>query len=365
MLKKKLVNTVLSIALVVTLIPFVSPPALASVGMDAAENLYTLGLFQGVGDNADGTPNFALDRAPTRNEAVTMLVRLLGKENDAQNSTSTMPFTDVANWAKPYVGYAYTNGLTTGTSATTFNGADTITASQYITFVLRALGYSSGSDFAWDSAWVLSDELGFTSGEYKSTTRIFTRGDVAKISFNALTATLKGSDKMLFESLIESGAITRSAADSIITPPLYVNNRKVASVQSFYRMTMGGVRSECQANNLATELYQFILNNTGREVTAPDMFGDNVYLDAPVYYYMTREIAFMETTGLGGTPIQTYRIYIWLNAGYPDVTLPLGSLLIYDATHNKWYQLTSDNDLSDLDEIYGRGSWVEIYNNVA
>jgi hypothetical protein len=45
----------------------------------AADKLHTLGLFQGTGSNADGTPNYDLARTPTRAEAVTMLVRLLGK----------------------------------------------------------------------------------------------------------------------------------------------------------------------------------------------------------------------------------------------------------------------------------------------
>ena len=365
MTKRKLVNALLVITLVVTLIPFVSQPVRAAGGTYAAERLYALGLFQGVGDNADGTPNFALDRVPTRHEAVTMLVRLLGQEEAAKNETWTTPFTDVAEWAKPYVGYAYTTGLTTGTSATTYGGYDTITASQYLTFVLRALGYTSGSDFAWDSAWVLSDELGFTNGEYNASTRSFTRGDIAAISLSALTATYKDSDMMLYERLIDNGAITREAATSNITLPLYINGRKVISVQSFYRMTMGGVRSECQGNNTVAELYNFLQNNTGREVAAPDMFGDNVYLDAPVYYRMTREISFMATSGLDGIVVQTYRIYTWLNAGYPNVSLPLGSLLIYDATHDKWYQFTTDDELRDLDRIYELGNWVEIYNNVA
>lgn len=49
----------------------------------AAQNLYELGLFNGTGTDTDGNPIFDLDRAPTRHEAVTMLVRLLGKGEEA------------------------------------------------------------------------------------------------------------------------------------------------------------------------------------------------------------------------------------------------------------------------------------------
>lgn len=127
--------------------------AASSEAAEAAESLHALGLFNGTGTNEDGAPNYDLDREPSRAEAVTMLVRLLGKEEEAKNGTWTTPFTDVADWAKPYVGYAYTNGLTSGTSATTFGGTATVTASQYLTFILRALGYQSGTDFQWDKAW--------------------------------------------------------------------------------------------------------------------------------------------------------------------------------------------------------------------
>lgn len=161
---------------------------------EAAQSLYELGLFNGTGTDANGNPIFDLDRAPTRHEAVTMLVRLLGKGEEAENGTWNTPFTDVADWAKPYVGYAYANGLTSGTSATTYSGDAPVTASQYLTFVLRALGYSSGTDFQWDRAWELSDSLGITNGQYNADTTAFTRGDVAIISYNALSAGKKPMD---------------------------------------------------------------------------------------------------------------------------------------------------------------------------
>lgn len=128
----------------------------------AAWQLYYMGLFQGTDTDAEGFPVFSLDRSPTRAQGVTMLVRLLGQEEDALAGTWTTPFQDVPDWAAPYVGYAYEKGLTNGKSETRFDPDSTIRASEYLTFVLRALGYVSGTDFAWDSAWTLSDKLGIT-----------------------------------------------------------------------------------------------------------------------------------------------------------------------------------------------------------
>ena len=174
-----------------------------------ADALNALGLFQGVGKDAEGKPIYDLDRTPNRMEAVTMLVRLLGKEKEAIAGTWEIPFTDVMDWAKPYVGYAYANGLTNGTGKTTFSGKDPVTATQYLTFVLRAMGYSEADgDFRWDAAWELSDKLNITHGEYDASTASFDRGDVVKISWSALAAYVKGEGRFLGEKLLDEGVFT-------------------------------------------------------------------------------------------------------------------------------------------------------------
>lgn len=209
---KRIASLILSLALVLTLLP--TSFATDSEAIEAAQALYELGLFSGTGTYPDGSPNFDLDRTPTRAEAVTMLVRLLGKDEEAKAGVWETPFTDVDDWAMPYVGYAYANGLTSGTSGTTFGGAETINASQYLTFVLRALGYTSGMDFQWDAAWIKSDEIGLTAGQYSASTASFTRGDVAMISNNALSATGKNSGTSLLSQLVASGAVAGIATNT-------------------------------------------------------------------------------------------------------------------------------------------------------
>ncbi|MCI8933111.1 MAG: hypothetical protein HFE80_01155 [Clostridiaceae bacterium] len=190
--------------------------ALAATPADqAAKSLNSLGLFQGVGQNSDGSPNFDLKTAPTRAQSITMLIRLLGKEEEAVNGSWQMPFTDVPEWAKPYVGYAYANKLTTGLNDTTFGSGNAVTPSEYLTFVLRALGYESGSDFEWNSAWTLSDKLGVTSGEYTAGTTGFTRGNLASISYDALSAKQKANGKPLYESLMDAKVFTEEAAQQV------------------------------------------------------------------------------------------------------------------------------------------------------
>ncbi len=173
-----------------------------------ANTLYELGLFQGTGTTANGRPIYSLDTAPTRAQAVTMLVRLLGKETEAKAGVWELPFTDVEGWARPYVGYAYANGLTKGLSETAFGSSGKVTANQYLTFLLRALGYSSETDFAWNNAADYAASLGLRAAKKAA----FTRGDVAAVSAAALAQPMKEGGQTLAQVLTQNGAIDGALA---------------------------------------------------------------------------------------------------------------------------------------------------------
>ena len=173
----------------------------------AANDLYALGLFKGTGTDALGRPKFDLLVAPTRQVALTMLVRLLGKEAEALSKTWEHPFTDVDQWAEPYVGYAFANGLTKGVSTDKFGANDLVTTYQYLTFALRALGYNdSEGDFRWDDPTPLTRELELTSDDYADNNKAFYRGDIAIISHLALQRSIKNGP-VLMKYLIDSGAV--------------------------------------------------------------------------------------------------------------------------------------------------------------
>ena len=127
-MKKRVLCLILTLVMIFALVP--SAAAASDEAAEAAEALYELGLFKGTGTNSDGTPIFDLDKTPTRNQAIIMLVRLLGKEEEAKAGTWKIPFTNVADAMRPYIGYAYTNGLTNGYTATTYCGGNPIRANQ-------------------------------------------------------------------------------------------------------------------------------------------------------------------------------------------------------------------------------------------
>lgn len=191
---KRIVSLALALCMVLSLFTVgVHAETNNNEALQAAEELHRLGLFQGVGTNTDGTINYDLNRAMSREEGVTMLVRLLGMEDEAKKGTWKAPFTDVSEWAKPYVNYAYTNELTNGIGSNQYGGGTgyTMTATQYLTFCLRSMGYTSGKDFQWDSAWTLTDKLGITNKQYNAGNNTkFTRGDAAIVSLATYRATM-------------------------------------------------------------------------------------------------------------------------------------------------------------------------------
>ena len=173
----------------------------ASAGL-SSNLLGQLGLMQGTGSGFD------LLRAPNRAEALTMLIRLLGKEEEAIISDLDHPFVDVPRWASPYVGYAYYYGITQGISEDRFGSYDTVTATQYLTLVLRALGYQSGEDgdFVWDDPYALAYSVGILPDGVN--TGEFLRADMAIVSRAALDCRLKGESVTLTYKLLTQRAVS-------------------------------------------------------------------------------------------------------------------------------------------------------------
>ena len=167
-----------------------------------ADKLYAEGLFLGYGKDSNGKPIYGLEDSATRSQAVVMMVRIMGKTEEANNAEYSVPFVDVPNWAKQAIGYAYTHGLTAGTSATTFSPNLTISNTEYITFCLRALGYDANVDFEWDKAYIKANELGvIEDNEYTNRDEFFSRADMVIISYNTLMTKMKNSHITLAEYL--------------------------------------------------------------------------------------------------------------------------------------------------------------------
>jgi len=282
-----------------------------------AQELNSLGLFNGT-DNG-----YELDRAPSRAEAAVMLVRLLGKEEQALSSSASHPFTDVPQWADRYIAYMYDEGLTNGISATQFGAAQACEARMYVTFVLRALNYNDAAgDFTYNNSLSFARMIAvIDSDDYlRISQNEFLRGDLASVSFWALFSEMNGSDKLLLEKLIDENAVNAEKANfylSVIDAYMLLN-------YSYYRNYENGSLSYRETENInlsaagypsqifkiitdvqmadifsnSTEHVKYTIQYPGGETEAYDVY----YSDGYLYYDFGSDGKFkVEVSGGGNT----------------------------------------------------------------
>ena len=183
----------------------------APLNEDLAVRLQDLGLLKG-----DAT-GFALERAPTRSEGAVMLVRLLGKEKEALQAAGKSTFTD-AGWADSYLAYLQKNNIARGKTDSLFGGNDLLRAQEYVTFVLRALGYDDArGDFRYADALEFAEHKGLLSQVDRDRYRAasFLRDDMIYISWRALSVALNGSSRLLVNRLIDAGAVPVGAYELV------------------------------------------------------------------------------------------------------------------------------------------------------
>lgn len=200
-----------------------------------AQQLEELGLLRGTGQGASGETEFALDRAVSRIEALTMLVRLSGDGAEAEAHPKTHPFSDVPDWADGVVSLAYERGLTRGVSPTEFDPEAQVSADMYLTFLLRALGYSdeAGGDFSWEAPRDLAEGCGLFPRRLQQDP--FLRADLAEMTCAALFTPRKGEETTLCQQLAETGGLSsgQSAAADYLRGLLEAMGSRTGPFQGF------------------------------------------------------------------------------------------------------------------------------------
>ena len=196
---------------------------------EAIEVLKTVGIMVG-----DENGKFNPDAKVTRNEMAVVMCNLLDYTVASYKGTS--PFTDVPEWAEPYVAACYTNGITSGYDKVTYGGNDTVTTGQAALMLLKALGYFQYSaDFGSD--WLVeTTKNGSTAGLFDGVAtgakEALTRNDVAQMVLNSLEADLvkaekNGSDVQVGDIVISVGKATYDSRTGTDSKYAKIDNTKV------------------------------------------------------------------------------------------------------------------------------------------
>ena len=221
--------------------------------VEAIEVLEAVGIMIG-----DENGNFNPDQNVTRNEMAVVMSNLM--EYNVASYKDTSPFTDVPSWAEPYVAACWTNGITAGTSATTYGGSDNVTTSQAALMLMKALGYFQYSqDFGND--WQLAtatkgNDIDLFNGVDSGLREAMTRNDLAQLVLNTLeSGTVQAST---------SGSITVGGV-TIATDVQYnyvTSNAGYARSISTEKSTTNTTDAQSSIVELGEDLYQGDLTKT-------------------------------------------------------------------------------------------------------
>ncbi len=153
---------------------------------EAIEVLQAVGIMSGV----DDAGNFNPDGSLTRNEMAVVMAHLLNLDYDYYRGVNT--FSDVPDWAAPYVAACVAEGVTAGIGNGLYGGDQQITAAQAGLMVMKALGYfQNQEDFGtdWQVATIRqASYINLFDKVNSDAESALTRGQVAQLVLNGLKA---------------------------------------------------------------------------------------------------------------------------------------------------------------------------------
>ncbi len=166
------------------------------------EELRNMGFIRG-----DSEGNLNLDGKLTREQAVVIFCRLMGREAEAELFQGLVTFKDIKNsYYKPFIGYAVSKGWITGRDkkGEVFGFGDDITLNEFLALSLRALGYTEYKGQRFLEVGDKATELGLTEDVRPENVGALTRGDSFIIIKNTLFTDVKNSkiSESLYETLL-------------------------------------------------------------------------------------------------------------------------------------------------------------------
>ena len=195
---KRFVSSVATAAILASGIGINSHAALSTdvIGTDYEEAAKVLSAFEVmVGDG--GTGLFRPNDPITRSEVTKIAVALKGLNGAAASSTQTK-YPDVRenHWAKGYINVGTSEKLVVGDDLGNFRPDDLISYAEAVTILVRAVGYEpqAQSKGGYPTGYLVAgNSTGLTSGVNVAAARsgnTITRGEVAKLAYNSLNINL-------------------------------------------------------------------------------------------------------------------------------------------------------------------------------
>ena len=152
---------------------------------EAITMLSDLGVIQGKDDG-----KYHPEDTITRAEACAMIARLMTGDPNVSQYVGAQSFTDVAkgSWKDSAIGYCYINGIVIGVGNNKFEPDRAITDAEFITMVVRAMGYET-ADMKQNYPYSYmsnAQAIGLLDGTNMVASTDALRGEDAQVIYNAL-----------------------------------------------------------------------------------------------------------------------------------------------------------------------------------
>ncbi len=187
----------LILALIIVLSSFTG--VFASNFQDAGDILKDIGVLTG----DDETGDLMLDKNLSRQDMVVLISRLYKKENIAKNYEGINVFKDLdqkTSFYIPYINWAKDQGLIQGIEIDEFGFGMNTSIQEFQTVLVRVLDYKDQAS-NWEEIPEFSKDLGLMKDLDLDVSSKLTRGQMAKMTINALDIKLKDSQETLADKL--------------------------------------------------------------------------------------------------------------------------------------------------------------------
>ena len=322
--------------------------------VDRADNQEAIEVLQAVGImTGDENGNFNPDKTVTRNEMAVIMSQLLNLDYDYYRGTN--PFTDVPDWAAPYVAACAAEGVVAGIGNGLYGGNNTVTAAQASLMIMKALGYfQNAEDFGsdWQVATIRqASYIDLFDGINANAETALTRNQIAQLVLNGLK-----SDMVYFtgDMGIQIGDVTVG----------YKGEYTVrTSSDKKYNTLVGGTTDIVASDKYTIQLGEELYNGKLTERSATDAFER----PATTWRYDNSDIGTYadepDASYTAGVKIGTIYNDLGLTKGIADedTTVYEDGRLVDGLTHDAWTKY--DIVKGQTAKIGGNGALTEVYYN--
>ncbi|HOQ36784.1 MAG TPA: S-layer homology domain-containing protein [Acetivibrio sp.] len=186
-MKKQMISAFLIFIIsIISIMPFASAEEnVPQIQQDNANTLKTLGILKGYEDGS-----LRLQNKIKRSEFITLVVKLMGYDTDADIDNVKVTFTDISSkhWAYDNIKRSIKYNLVAGYPNNTIAPDNDVTYAEALAVVIRALGYEKDLKGEWpNNVMDKATEINLTTNLNLDANHKLTRGEMSVIVYNALT----------------------------------------------------------------------------------------------------------------------------------------------------------------------------------